>query len=146
MGLRWTSAHCKHAKFLLKTDDDVFVNIFNLVTLLRNQTEPAKMRLMCLLMTGSAIRKPGNKWRVSRQEYPNDTYPICCAGLAFVLTTDVAKALYEASFEIPFFWIDDVYVTGILASKAEVVSKTSNLCTNTEHSILMTCSVNQGAG
>ena len=30
------------------------------------------------------------------------------------MTTDVAKALYNASFYVPFFWIDDLYITGLL--------------------------------
>ena len=32
MGLKWVSAYCRHAKFLLKSDDDIFINIFSLVT------------------------------------------------------------------------------------------------------------------
>ncbi len=36
MMLRWTSAHCSSAKFLLKVDADVFVNTFALVSLLRS--------------------------------------------------------------------------------------------------------------
>ena len=121
MGLRWVSTYCKHAKFLLKTDDDVFVNIFNLVALLRNRTEPAKKSLMCITMPSVVLRDKGNKWYVTRDEYPNDTYPTYCGGLAFLLTTDVADALFEASLDTPFFWIDDIYVTGILASKVGVV-------------------------
>jgi hypothetical protein len=34
--------------------------------------------------------------------------------LGYLLTVDVAVAMYDMSFYEPFFWIDDVYVTGFL--------------------------------
>ena len=52
--------------------------------------------------------------QVSKEEWKEDQYPTHCSGNAFIMTTGVAAALYNASFYAPFFWIDDVYVTGLL--------------------------------
>jgi hypothetical protein len=60
------------------------------------------------------VQRGGGKWSVTRQEYPKDTYPAYCAGLAYLLTPDAAKDFYSAANRVPFFWIDDVYATGIL--------------------------------
>lgn len=113
MGLKWIAAYCTQAKFLLKTDDDVFVNIFKLMTHLITR-EPNNL-LMCCILPTYVFRVQPNKWYVTREEYPNDTYPPYCLGRAVVLTTDVAAAMFRASFHVRYFWIDDVYVTGILA-------------------------------
>ena len=52
--------------------------------------------------------------QVSKEEWNEDQYPRYCSGSAFLMTTDVAEALYNASFYVPFFWIDDLYITGLL--------------------------------
>jgi len=57
------------------------------------------------------------KWRVDRVAWPGDVYPPYCSGMAYVMSTDVAVALHRASYSVPFFWIDDVYLTGIVAKR-----------------------------
>ena len=36
MGLRWVSEHCRNVKFILKSDDDVFVDVFSVLRHLRH--------------------------------------------------------------------------------------------------------------
>ncbi|GFS21574.1 beta-1,3-galactosyltransferase 1 [Elysia marginata] len=66
------------------------------------------------------IRSNSNKWFVSEQEYPFRFYPPWCKGYGVFMTRDVVKKLYLASSDIRDFWIDDVYVTGILAWRAGI--------------------------
>lgn len=35
MGLKWASTHCPQARFLMKTDDDMFINVPSLLTYLQ---------------------------------------------------------------------------------------------------------------
>ncbi|CAK9301399.1 unnamed protein product [Gordionus sp. m RMFG-2023] len=39
MGLKWISYHCPHAEFVLKIDDDIYVDIFHLISMLDNFKE-----------------------------------------------------------------------------------------------------------
>lgn len=57
------------------------------------------------------------KWKVDKSDWPEDFYPPYCSGSAFVMSTQVAIALHRASYYVPFFWVDDFYVTGLLARK-----------------------------
>ena len=60
------------------------------------------------------------KWCVKYSEFPGRThFPEYCAGLAFVLSASIVPEMYEYSKSTPFFWIDDVYVTGLLAGKVK---------------------------
>ena len=54
------------------------------------------------------------KWGVDRRIYNESAYPTYCAGCAFTLTMDVARALHRISYHVPFFWVDDAYITGFL--------------------------------
>ena len=56
--------------------------------------------------------------QVSKEEWSGDYYPTYCSGSAFILTPDVAMVLHEVSYHVPFFWVDDFYITGLLPLKA----------------------------
>jgi len=58
------------------------------------------------------------KWCVKQTELRGKTgFPQYCAGIGYIVTTPLLPLLYNASKSTPFFWIDDVYVTGLLAKK-----------------------------
>ena len=56
------------------------------------------------------------QWAVDdRQFHGMDTFPYdYCSGMAVILSGDLVPALYRAAFFSPVFWIDDVYLFGIL--------------------------------
>jgi len=58
------------------------------------------------------------KWCVKRSELRGRTrFPQYCAGIGYIVSSPLLPLLYSASKSTPFFWIDDVYVTGLLAKK-----------------------------
>ena len=127
MGLKWISTYCMHAKFLLKSDDDIFVNMYKLIAYLKTMVKDRgiiKKLLLCRVFYKQPVmRHPKSKWYVSPIEYKPNQYPIYCSGSAFVLTTDVAASMFKASFDTKFFWVDDLYITGFLAKKIDITHK-----------------------
>jgi hypothetical protein len=63
------------------------------------------------LPQGMTVLRTG-KWAVTSSEMSDGDYPTYCAGMAYVTLTTTVIALRAAVREEPFFWIDDVYVTG----------------------------------
>jgi len=58
------------------------------------------------------------KWCVDPKDMEGQTfYPQYCAGIGYIVSQPVIPLLYNASRSTPFFWIDDVYVTGLLVKK-----------------------------
>ncbi len=119
--LRWISDNCRNTKFILKTDDDAFVNVFSLLKHLDDlsRTGQTSNIFLCRLMPNMPVLRQG-KWGIPLEMYPHDRYPPYCSGLAFVLSMDVAKALYKASYHTPLFWVDDAWLTGMVAATAKV--------------------------
>lgn len=122
--LRYIQKHCQHVSFILKTDDDIFVNIFSLVPHLRKLPTygdlPQKAILCLLWHRMPVIRNPKSKWFVPREEWPPDYYNNYCSGSAFILTPEAASAMYQAVGHTPFHWVDDFYITGLLANAGNV--------------------------
>jgi hypothetical protein len=117
--LKWVSTYCPQAEFVLKSDDDMFVNMFTLIRHLRSLATLSNVRkhlLLCLVWDRMPVLREG-KWGVSERELKADFYPVYCSGSAFVMTTDVAVSMHEASYAVPFFWVDDFYVTGLLTMR-----------------------------
>lgn len=78
--------------------------------------------LLCDAIPTSKVKRSWrSKWRVSPNEYPDKEYPTYCAGWAILYSLDTVFLLYQEAQKQPFFWIDDVHITGTLAKKIHLV-------------------------
>lgn len=117
MGFRWVSQYCSNSGFVLKIDDDILVNMFKLLYSFLNHMSGKKKSIFCNLWhSGSMPILRQGKWKVephvfsSRTTFPYDY----CSGFLVLMTSDLMKPMYEASLTTPFFWIDDIYLFGML--------------------------------
>ena len=113
--LKWTSTYCKNATYVLKCDDDMIVNPFTLMNYLERKVNVA--HIMCHVYKVGYVFRTSERHAVTEEEYGVNLYPKFCSGSAFIMTTDTAIALHEVSYSVPFLWLDDVYVTGLLTFK-----------------------------
>ncbi|XP_071080219.1 beta-1,3-galactosyltransferase 5-like [Haliotis cracherodii] len=117
MALGWVNTHCPDAKLIVKVDDDVLVNLFNLATYIYKYGFQNDF-LYCLSYTFAFPKRiSGDKWYVGYNDYPFMMYPVFCSGAAYLISPNAAMKLFQASSDIRFFWIDDLYVTGFLVLK-----------------------------
>ena len=120
MGLRWVKDFCIHAQYLLKIDDDVIVDT-NSVSDSLQTAEIDLNGIYCSLAHGEGpIRDKNHKNHASKEEYAGTKYPDLCRGFAYLVSTRWLSELYKATESERFLWLDDIYVTGILAEKASV--------------------------
>ncbi|XP_017290719.1 beta-1,3-galactosyltransferase 1 [Kryptolebias marmoratus] len=109
MMMKWLGAHCSNASFAMKVDADIFVNVFHLRDRLR--TSP---RLG--FITGSVIRDgrprrdPWSKWYLSKELYPEDSFPPYVSGAGYVFSLDLAGRIFWASRYVQVIPLEDVYV------------------------------------
>lgn len=109
------STFCPSAKFILKTDDDIYADIFQIVDVMLVELINSKRTYACQNMGGNKPqRNPKNTWYVSEDLYPREEYPVFCSGGAYVMKADDATKIYSVCNKTNFLWIDDVFVTGIL--------------------------------
>lgn len=52
--------------------------------------------------------------------YLQDEYPSFLAGPAYLMSQNVARKLFQTATAIPIFHLEDVYITGICAEKAQI--------------------------
>ncbi|KAJ8940361.1 hypothetical protein NQ318_015754 [Aromia moschata] len=93
MGLKWAKDYCYNAKFIIKMDDDIVVNMDRIPGLLTSFKIPKTGYFLAgyILNNMIPIREPKNKWYVTAEEYnQNDLY----------VTGILAKKLKVKQFDI----------------------------------------------
>jgi hypothetical protein len=117
--LRWAHENCLHSKYILKTDDDIIVNIEHL---LKNLHTLKKGITGCMFRGMPALRDIKNPWFMPECIHPDPVYPYYMSGPGYVMTKDIIKPLLDTLEEYsgPVFDIDDAFITGVLAEKAGV--------------------------
>jgi len=115
MGLRWATNNCKDVKYIMKMDDDIVVNIYGILEKLHSGMIAENSLTGYILKNMVPVREPANKWYVSKAEYASSVYPNFVSGWLYITRPQVASQLidYAESYHV-YFWIDDVFVTGIL--------------------------------
>nr|XP_039273204.1 beta-1,3-galactosyltransferase 1-like isoform X1 [Styela clava] len=119
MGLKWASQRCPHAKYVVKTDDDMFVNSKMLISTLINSRLPKKDLIICKIHFFKNVPREG-KYVIARSLYEEDYWPSFCFGGCWIASMDVVRRLFDVSLKTKQIYLDDVYVTGILRTKLSI--------------------------
>lgn len=131
MGNLWVSEFCDQAEFVVKTDDDMFIDLYEVYYLTRKyltSSHYTKNRfLLCPVWRGLPIlRDPNSKWYASYEEVPKvgeegeESYPTGCSGWLWITSPGTSQAISEAAQVVRFFWIDDVWVSGFIAEHLKI--------------------------
>ena len=118
--INWLTENCADARYVLKLDDDVFVNIKplskHLIGKFGVESPPPRSHFMYCSICDQAlpVRLNESKWHVSYENYPFQFYPRYCEGFSYITNIATIRLMQQQSKIIPRFWIDDVYMTGLL--------------------------------
>lgn len=119
MGIRWAVTECE-TDYVIKMDDDIIVDMYTLMKLINSKQKSKHDILGYIFKDMRPIRLKANKWYVAEDEYESNSYPTFVSGWLYVLRFNSAKKLLGALKSERYFWIDDVFVTGILSQKVNL--------------------------
>ncbi|XP_024883242.1 beta-1,3-galactosyltransferase 5-like [Temnothorax curvispinosus] len=140
MGLHWAANNCKDVKYIMKMDDDIVVNIYGILEKLRSGMIEENSLTGYIMKNMIPVREPANKWYVSRAEYANSVYPDFVSGWLYITRPQVASQLIDhAESSREYFWIDDVFVTGILRHALNIKIQNISELYTTDHGYLECC-------
>ena len=117
--LKWYNQNCNHVPYLLKADDDVFLNTNNLYNMVSQNTK-ADILIGYLFCDNKPIRIKESKWYVPESVYRNEYYPMHLNGPGYLMSSSTAQKLFRAARDVPLFVYEDIYLTGIVARTAGI--------------------------
>lgn len=116
--LFWVNNFCSNAKFVVKMDEDIIINVPHLIFHLSKKIHNKSTSdiLECQVITqNKPQRRRKNKWYITLEEYPFSTFLPYCAGHSSIMSIDIVRKMYHATRKIPFLWLEDVYGSGFLS-------------------------------
>ena len=123
LAISWVTAHCAEVKHVIKMDDDISVDFRRLLVEATRSAPPSGLYMAGLLQLRLPIlRSRRSKWAVGEEELAGSHYPDFLSGWCY-LTTPRALAAVLHQFrkgDGRVFWVDDVFISGLLAAKAGV--------------------------
>lgn len=140
MGLQWAMNNCKYVKYIMKMDDDIVVNIYGILEMLQSDTIENNFLSGYILRNMVPVREPTNKWFVSKAEYAGSIYPDFLSGWLYITSLYTVNQLVNYAISLnTYFWIDDVFITGIIRQALNIkIQNISDLYT-TDHRYLYCC-------
>ncbi len=149
--LQWVETFCKNAKFVMKTDDDIFVNFRDLFNTLSDLAEENRPKVMMghLIQGARPIADRNDPWYHPAERLNHRTYPDYLSGSAYLFPRSLVPQLLSSAQRTPVFWLEDIYITGMLAraARASLVhnarflylkpEKPYNLCRVSRHVLVL---------
>ncbi|XP_064292945.1 uncharacterized protein LOC128681385 isoform X3 [Plodia interpunctella] len=131
MMLKWIKNNCyESVRYILKTDDDMYINVPHLLMNLKTRSEKyddkvakgfkSKEYLLIgdLISGAKPVLDTHNKWYSPRYMYGGRVYPRYLSGTGYVLSAPAAHALYDAALNTHFFHLEDIFITGMCSARS----------------------------
>eukprot|EP00095_Tigriopus_kingsejongensis_P004281 maker-scaffold2020_size22516-snap-gene-0.6 protein:Tk04281 transcript:maker-scaffold2020_size22516-snap-gene-0.6-mRNA-1 annotation:"udp- c:betagal beta- -n-acetylglucosaminyltransferase 5a" len=124
--LQWFQDHCSQAQYLVKVDDDVFIQIPRLHRFLTGLSrspihgQGQKVILGNVASGWAPSRVIDSKYYISPLQYNETNYPSFVTGPSYAISGSAIPALLELAWGHPYVSLEDVFVTGILAEQAHI--------------------------
>lgn len=118
--LEWVDNYCPKAAFVLKTDDDMYINVNRLLTFIEKHKPEQRAIYGRLAKKWKPIRNKKSKYYISPQQYKPAVFPDFTTGPAYLLPARLSKELYSAALNHTYFKLEDVFVTGIVANGLKI--------------------------
>ena len=128
--LDWFDKTCNGTQFLLKIDDDVFLNLPKVLDIIQ-MTQRQNMNSSKNFLIGHNApvlvhRSKTDKWYVPETVYNKTRFPAYVSGAAYVMTKMAVHQIRSQCAEITPIHIEDVFVTGICRERAGIIPLHNN--------------------
>ncbi|XP_043940730.1 beta-1,3-galactosyltransferase 2-like [Protopterus annectens] len=120
MGLQWVSTFCPNVSYIMKIDDDMFLNTEHLVKFLNPKVPGKKDYFTGYVVKGTRpVRAEWYRYYLPKELYEPDYFPPYCGGPGYLLSGDMAKKIYDIAHVIKPFHVEDAFM-GVCLEKLKV--------------------------
>lgn len=117
--IRWVHDRCRSAMFVLKIDDDCFLNPYGFLEYLDSKNHTAAIYGK-VYHNAQPFREIGSKWYMPKDQYTKFRYPTFVMGPSYVVSQAAVPLLHSAIETTKPIVLEDVYLNGLCAEKVGI--------------------------
>ena len=115
---RWASRHCPNVQYILKQDDDTYVNLTRLLVKLDDFQRDGKDKFIAgyYFPNRQPQRNPKSQYYTPLSLWPHKHWPAAVTGPAYVITSNVIRQILRRADDptTPFVLWEDMYITAMI--------------------------------
>ena len=117
--LKWVVNRCSSVPFVLKTDDDMLINVRGILKELTNNNYNTSQPMIIGMIQEvvKPYRTRSSKWYLPVWLYQERFLPSFASGTGYVMTQRAVADVYTNSVDVPLLPLEDVFITGMVASR-----------------------------
>ena len=122
----WLKQFCPKSKFLLKVDDDMFVQVERLLEMIKtllDKNDNPRMILGNISRGWKPVRNPQSKYLITEAQYPGENYPDFATGPSYLVSIQAVQDIVPAVMEQKYIHLEDVFLTGVVAEHLGIARK-----------------------
>jgi hypothetical protein len=102
LGFKWATELCSNTHFIIKTDDNVYVNINRILRtmLINNRSLKTSVAGICEMGSPRDTNR-ASKWYVAPSQYPNRRYHGICYGFGYITNVHTLHKILKVYANIP---------------------------------------------
>ncbi|XP_071546169.1 beta-1,3-galactosyltransferase 5-like isoform X2 [Panulirus ornatus] len=116
----WVKTYCSESHFILKTDDDMFINMPLLLTFIDSKINDRRVMYGRMAKGWKPVRIKKSKYYIDVNTYNKSKYPDFLTGPAYLFTGDVVDEIYQKALNTTYFMLEDVLVTGFVSETLKI--------------------------
>jgi hypothetical protein len=116
----WINTYCMNAKYILKIDDDVLLNLHIFGQELPNFRSYSGNWVSGAIFGAGPIRDRNSKWFAPPEMYLSNSYPEYTWGVGWIMSVSAVPHMLKAIEIVNIFYIEDVYTGGLVRIAAGV--------------------------
>lgn len=106
---------CSNAEFVVKIDDDIFLNIPTLLNYIEDHQNDTRKMYGHVFLKPPPYRDPTSKFYTSMSAYSGKYFPSYLNGPFYMLKNDLIADLYYTALTTPFFKFEDIFMSGFVS-------------------------------
>ncbi|KAL8441831.1 hypothetical protein Emag_006876 [Eimeria magna] len=108
--LDWVAKSCPQAKFLVKADSDIFLDLKKVVSYLVSRENEVDVAAGSVLLNSPVVRSPSHRNYQDPAVYPHSSYPPYISGPCYMLSGDLVIKMAEVSKKLPRLRNEDCFI------------------------------------
>ena len=108
--LKWATTQCSSAKYIMKTEEDVYLNLPVVLNTILDHEQVLETSVIGHCLKDARQTRFMERYRITIPDKTSQVNTSYCTGPGYIMTQQIAREIYTKSNKIPKIYPEDIYI------------------------------------